>query len=131
MVVTNALGVAFTATLLSAGDAGATFVFPEDGATNTIAFAKLSEGSVRSVCVETGFVIVPAAVRPAYDLAKSNLTSIDAQLSDGKLTAEAAQARKLRVREAFRRVCREKGVDANEADKIFDRNPGPLPVSSM
>ena len=35
MVVTNALGVAFTATLLSVGDSGATFVFPEDGATNT------------------------------------------------------------------------------------------------
>jgi len=130
MVFTNALGVAFTATLLSAGDAGATFVFPEDGATNTLAFAKLSEATVRSVCAETGFVIVPAAVRPAYDFARTNLTSIDAQLSDGKLSADAAQARRLRVREAFRRVCRENGVGEKEADRIFDRDPGPVSVPS-
>ena len=130
MVVTNALGAAFTATLLSVGDAGATFVFPEDGATNTLAFAKLSEATVRSVCAATGFVIVPAAVRPAYDLAKCNLASIDAQLSDGKLAADEAQSRRRRVREAFRRVCREKGVGEKEADRIFDRVPGPVSMPS-
>ncbi len=121
MVFTNAIGVAFTATLLSAGDAGATFVFPEDGATNTLAFSKLSAGTVRSVCAQTGFVIVPPAVRPAYDFAKANLTSIEAQLSDGRIGAEAAEERRKRVREAFRRVCRGKGLDEREADRILDR----------
>lgn len=118
MVFTNALGVAFTATLLSAGDAGATFVFPEDGATNTLAFSKLSSDTVRSVCAQTGYVVVPPSARPAYDLAKANLTSIAAQLGDGRIGADAAEARRRRVREAFGRVCREKGIPDVEAARL-------------
>jgi len=121
MVFTNAVGVAFTATLLSVGDAGATFVFPEDGATNTIAFANLSPATVRSVCERAGFVPVPPSVRPAYDLARRSLATADAQLADGRIDAPSAAARRRRVREAFLRVCREKGVPDDDARRIFAR----------
>ena len=133
MVFTNALGVAFTATLLSAGDAGAVLVFPEDGASNTIAFSQLSADTVRSVCAETGFVLVPGVVRPAYDLAKANLTSIEAQLSDGRIDAKAAEERRRRVFDAFVRVCGEKGVGKADAESLRrsleGAKPSPAPAS--
>ena len=110
MVVTNALGAAFAATLLSVGDAGATFVFPEDGATNTLALSQLSKESAAHVCKAAGYVPVPPAVAATYSLAKGNLVRIDALAADGRIDAAAARERKARVLRAFERTCREKGI---------------------
>lgn len=114
MVVTNALGVAFTATLLSVGDAGAVFVFPEDGATNTLAFSQLSEESARRVCEAAGFVRIPPSVASAFSFAQNSLRRIDALVADGRMDAGAARRRKSRIIRAFECTCREKGVSDAE-----------------
>lgn len=108
MVVTNALGIAFTATLLSVGEEGATFVFPEDGATNTLAFAQLSEESARRVCDVAGFVRIPPSVASAWAFAQNSLRRIDALVAEGRLDAEAARARKERIFRAYERIRKEK-----------------------
>jgi len=118
MVVTNALGVAFTATLLSVGDAGATFVFPEDGATNTIALSQLSKASAARVCDAVGYVAVPPALAATYSLAKNNLLRINTFAADGRMDMAAAQERKARVLRAFERICREKGFSPEEISKL-------------
>lgn len=116
MVVTNALGVAFTATLLSVGDAGAVFVFPEDGATNTLAFSQLSEESARQVCEAVGYVRIPPSVASAFSFAQNNLRRINALAADGRIDADAAYLRKSRVIRIFDRTCQEKGIpDAERA----------------
>ena len=115
MVVTNALGIAFTATLLSAGPNGATFVFPEDGATNTLAFSQLSPDSVRRVCEESGYVIIPPVLVAAANVAKRDLERIDALLADGRIDAETAALRRRRILAAFKRICAGKGIAFNPA----------------
>ena len=124
MVFTNAVGVAFTATLLSAGDAGATFVFPEDGATNTLAFSQLSRESAARVCEATGYVPVPPALAATHSLAKGNLARLAAMLEDGRIDANAAQVKRRAVLAAFERVCREKGLAEAEIEKLKTTLPG-------
>jgi len=98
MVFTNAVGVAFTATLLSVGDGGAVFVFPEDGATNTLALSQLSEASARRVCGIAGYKPIPHAVAARRAQAERELKRIDALLADGRIDAETAEIRRRRIR---------------------------------
>ena len=98
IVVTNALGVAFTATLLSVGDAGATFVFPEDGATNTLALSQLSPASATRVCEIAGYKPVPRAVAARRAKAERELKRIDALLAEGRIDAETAERRRRHIR---------------------------------
>ena len=118
MVVTNALGVAFTATLLSVGDSGATFVFPEDGATNTIAFSQLSKESAKSVCNAAGYVHIPPVIAATYALAKNDLARIDVLATDGRIAADVAKERKARVIRTFERISREKGISDEDIGKL-------------
>ena len=118
MVVTNAVGAVFAATLLSVGDAGATFVFPEDGATNTLALSQLSKESARRVCEAAGYVPVPPALAATFDMAKRDLARIEALLADDRMDADAARTKRARVFETFRRVCREKGLGESDAERL-------------
>ena len=110
MVWTNAVGVAFVATLVSASDKGALFEFPEDGATNVIAWQQLSPDSAHRVCEETGFVRIPPAPVPILGQAKLELTRLDALVADGRLDPEHAARRRQRVIDFFIRSCRERGL---------------------
>ena len=123
MVWTNAVGVAFAATLLSVGEGGATFVFPEDGATNVLAWAQLSPDSARRACEETGFVRVPPALVPTLGQTKSELARLDALVADGRLDAERAARRRRRVFELFVQMCREKGLTREDAARLFSELP--------
>lgn len=106
MVLTNALGVAFSATLLSVSDAGAVLVFPEDGATNTLAFSQLSEETVKRVCEEAGYVRLPHAIAAAENKARRELAKIDALLAAGRIDDETAAIRRRRIREALEQAAR-------------------------
>jgi len=121
MVVTNILGVAFTATLLSATDAGVTFVFPEDGATNRLAWAKLSPASREAVCEWLRFAPVPPAVAAAYRQTDRELRKIAAFVADGRMDAAAAARRRRTVRAVFVRICREKGIPERTIDLLLRR----------
>ena len=111
MIWTNAVGAVFSATLLSASDTGATFEFPEDGATNTISLAALSPASARRACELAGYVQIPPAIATTHGMAKRDLARLNALLADGRIDTEAAQARRRRILAAFERVCREKGIE--------------------
>lgn len=121
MVVTNALGVAFTAVLLSASDAGVTFVFPEDGATNTLAWTSLSEGSRTAVSAVTGFEPVPPKLAAAFAQATRDSRRIAALVADNRLDAETAAERRRHLRETFLRFCRKQGLDEPRAARLADR----------
>ena len=121
MVWTNAVGVAFTATLLSVGDGGATFVLDEDGATNTLPVKVLSAESYQRACEIGGFVPIPPVLAGAYRQCRRDLLRIDALESDDRLPAETAEENRTRLFAAFRRVCAEKGFSAEVADGLLAR----------
>lgn len=121
MVVTNALGVAFTAALLSASDAGVTFVFPEDGATNTLAWASLSGSSRASVSAATGFEPVPPQLAAAFAQAERDSRRIAALVADERLDAETAAERRRRLRRTFMKFCRKQGINDVRAARLADR----------
>ena len=93
MVVTNALGVAFTATLLAASDAGVTFAFPEDGATNALAWAQLAPASRAAVCDALDFAPVPPPLAAMFAYAQGDLRRVAALVADERLDAAEARAR--------------------------------------
>jgi len=113
MVVTNALGVAFMAALLSASDAGVTFVFPEDGATNRLAWSQLSPASREAVCEQLQFAPVPPLVAADYRFANRELRKVEALEHDGRIEPAAANRRRRAILATFARFCREKGVPPN------------------
>jgi len=121
MVVTNALGIAFTATLLSASDAGVTFVFPEDGATNRLAWSKLSAASQAAVRSETQFAPVPPVLVPTFQMAQTEMKRIHALSSDGRLSASDAAVRRQRVRQVFVRACRQRNLSEEETALLVRR----------
>ena len=118
MVWTNAVGVAFVATLVSASDKGALFEFPEDGATNVIAWQQLSPDSAHRVCEETGFVRIPPALVPILGQTKAELARLNALVADGRLDPEQAARRRQRAIEVFTRTCREKGLSDDEITSL-------------
>jgi len=132
MVVTNVLGIAFTATVLAASDAGVTFVFPEDGATNRLAWAKLSPASQAAVCAETRFTPIPPLLAGTYLMAETELKRIRALSSDGRMSPEEAADRRQTVMSLFAEACRSHGVSKPVQDRLFIRllgTPhGPTPV---
>jgi hypothetical protein len=121
MVWTNAVGVAFTATLLSVGDRGATFVFPEDGTTNTLALTMLSPESAKIVCKEAGFVPIPPRVAGIYNQCKRDLIRVDAHETKGRMSAEKASDMRVSLFATFRRFCEAKGVDAETIEELVAR----------
>ena len=121
MVVTNLLGVAFTATLMSVSDAGPTFVFPEDGATNTLTWSQLSPASYRMVCAAAKFTPVPPALRPVYRMAEAEQARLAALEADGRLAPDEAARRRVRLQNAFRKACRKRGLSAAEIESLLRR----------
>ena len=121
MVWTNAVGVAFTATLLAAGDGGATFVFSEDGATNILPWAKLSTESARCACRLAGFQPVPPVVASLYKKAKASCDRLAGLLADERITPEDAALRRKRILEAFGTHCREKGLPEEDVQGLIRR----------
>ena len=121
MVVTNALGVAFTATLLAASDAGVTFAFPEDGATNALAWAQLAPASRAAVCDALDFTPVPPALASTFALAQGELRRIDALVADERLDAATAARRRASVCAAFARRARAAGQDDVQIARLLRR----------
>ena len=121
MVWTNAVGVAFTATLLSVGNDGAKFVFPEDGATNTLPLVKLSAASARRACEVCGFVPVPPALVSTFAQARRDLQRLADLEADGRIAVQQGNARRARIRAAFLSICREKGVTAADARALLQK----------
>ena len=118
MVVTNAIGIAFTATLLAASDAGVTFAFPEDGATNTLAWAQLAPASRAAVCDALDFAPVPPALAATFAVAQGELRRVDALAADGRLDAGTAARRRASVCAAF---ARRAGLDGAQVARLLRR----------
>ena len=121
MVVTNALGVAFTATLLAASDAGVTFAFSEDGATNALAWAQLAPASRAAVCDALDFAPVPPALAATFAVARNELRRVDALVADERLDVAAAARRRAFVRAAFARRARAAGLDEAAIRRLLAR----------
>ena len=121
MIVTNMVGVAFSATLLAASDSGATFFFPEDGATNTLAWSQLSSSSRAAVCAASDFEPVPPELVAAFGLAQKDLLRLSALEADGRITASEANPRRNRLREAFAKKCAKAGLDKTRIARLQKR----------
>ena len=121
MVVTNALGVAFTATLLAASDAGVTFAFSEDGATNALAWAQLAPASRAAVCDALDFAPVPPALAATFAVARNELRRVDALVADERLDVAAAARRRAPVRADFARRARAAGLDEAAIRRLLAR----------
>ncbi len=121
MVVTNALGVAFTATLLAASDAGVTFAFPEDGATNALAWAQLAPASRAAVCDALDFAPVPPPLAAMFAYAQGDLRRVAALVADERLDAAEAVRRRAAIRAAFARRARAAGLDVAAIRRLLAR----------
>jgi len=110
MIVTNMLGVAFAATVMGATDAGVTFVFPEDGATNALAWSQLSVDSQDAVCRACGFAPVPGELVATWHQARRSLSRLDAFIAERRIEKDEAARRRLAIRAAFEKRCRAHGV---------------------
>lgn len=126
MVVTNVLGVAFTATLLSASDAGAAFVFPEDGATNVLAWSRLSPASRDAVCAAADFEPLPPELAATVRQAKDELARLADLEADGRLTPEAAAVQRRRLPAVFRKACGRRGIPPARTERLLKRLFGPV-----
>jgi hypothetical protein len=118
---TNRSGRVFSARLIAVDDTGATFVFPEDGATNTISLAKLSKGSAQRACDLFGFAPVPPRLAVTFNRAALDLKRIKDLQEDAVLTAEKAAQRRASVIKAFSDICRGKGIDSEMIDRLVMR----------
>ena len=118
---TNRAGRVFSARLVAVDDADATFVFPEDGATNTLPFAKLSKGSRRRACDRFDFAPVPPRLAATFNRAVSDLKRIRDLQEDGVLTAEKAIRRRDAVIRVFSDICRERGVEPVTIERLLRR----------
>jgi hypothetical protein len=118
---TNRSGRVFSARLIAVGDGGATFVFPEDGVTNTISLAKLSKGSAQRACDLFGFAPVPPRLAATFNRAALDLKRIKDLQEDAVLTAEKAAQRRASVVKAFSDICREKGMYPEMIDRLVRR----------
>lgn len=121
MVVTNIVGVAFAATLLAASDSGATFVFSEDGATNTLAWSKLSPDSRAAICAASDFEPVPPELVATFNLAQKELRRLSALEADQRITAHEANLRRSRLRDVFARKCAKTGLNEMRIARILKR----------
>lgn len=121
MVVTNILGIAFSATLLTATDAGVTFVFPEDGATNALAWTQLVPASRTAVCDALDFAPVPPTLVATFAYAQGDLRRIAALVADERLDASEAARRRVAIRAAFARRARAVGCSEVEIRRLLAR----------
>ena len=118
---TNRSGRVFSARLIAVGDGGATFVFPEDGATNTISLAKLSKGSAQRACDLFGFAPVPPRLAATFNRAVSDFRRIRDMQEDGLLTAEKAMRRRDAVIKVFSDIGRERGIESGTVERLVRR----------
>ena len=118
---TNRAGRVFSARLVAVDDAGATFVFPEDGATNTLPLAKLSKDSRRRACDLFDFAPVPPRLAATFNRAVSDFRRIKDMQEDGLLTAEKAAERRAAVIRVFSDICRERGVEPVTIERLLRR----------
>ncbi len=130
MVVTNAVGVAFAAALLSASDTGAVFVFPEDGATNELRWAQLAPASREAVCDALDFAPVPPAMAATFARARKDLRRLANLTADGRIDAVEAARRREGVRRAFATFCREKGIEEPTISRLLRRLERPAVTAS-
>ena len=121
MVWTNAVGAAFSAALLSVSDGGATFVFPETGQTNLMAWTQLAPATARRIQLENDFIPVPPAVAATWGRAKGELQRADDLLADGRLSREDHARRRAAVCRAFGRVCAQKDISAEDVHRLQSR----------
>lgn len=121
MVVTNILGIAISATLLTATDTGVTFVFPEDGATNALAWTQLVPASRTAVCDALDFAPVPPTLVATFAYAQGDLRRIAALVTDERLDASEAARRRVAIRAAFARRARAVGCSEVEVRRLLAR----------
>ena len=121
MVVTNALGVAFAAALLSASDAGVTFVFPEDGATNALEWTKLAPASQEAIVEAMQFAPVPPALASTFRQAREDSLRLAALEADNRLVPTVAARRRDSLRKSFIRRCREHGLSETRIRLLLKR----------
>lgn len=121
MVWTNVVGAVFTATLLSVSDRGATFVFPETGQTNLLAWTQLSPATARRIQREREFVLVPPALAATWVRARMELQRADDLLADGRMTSEDHARRHAAIFRAWRKVCTQKGLSEEDACRLQHR----------
>lgn len=121
MVVTNIFGIAISATLLTATDTGVTFVFPEDGATNALAWTQLVPASRTAVCDALDFAPVPPTLVATFAYAQGDLRRIAALVADERLDASEAARRRVAIRAAFVRRARAVGCSEVEVRRLLAR----------
>lgn len=121
MVVTNTVGVVFTAALLSVSDAGPTFIFPDNGTTNAFVWTQLSPASRKAVCSATRFTPVPPELTGVFKMAKAEQRRLAALESDGRLALDEVAKRRGRLVIAFRRACQKHRVSQAETEALLRR----------
>jgi len=121
MVVTNAVGAVFTAALLAASDGGVTFVFPEDGKTNTLQWTQLSAASQSAVCAAADFTPVPPALQSAYRMARVERRRLEALAAENRIDAAEAANRRQRLGEAFSKACRKRQLPEAQIERLLKR----------
>lgn len=121
MVLTNCVGLIIVASVLSASDSGVTLVFEEDGATNTLEWAKLASDSQEAVCVETGFAPIPPELDAVYRQVCVDLRRVNNHMADGRLTESEALGRKARIESFFADTCRQKNVSTTRQKLLLER----------
>lgn len=118
---TNASGRVFAARLVALDDRAATFVFAEDGATNTLALADLAPACRERAREAFDLPEIPPALAATWRLTLRTLRQTDALAADGRLKPELAAARRANVMAAFRKACRERGLTANRIAALIRR----------
>jgi len=121
MIVTNAVGAVFTAALLSASDAGVTFVFSEDGATNVLAWSALSPASREAVCRATDFEPLPPELAATFEQARRELRKLAALQSDGRLDSATAEKRRQSLRHLLLHKCRSQELPDDIAERLLKK----------
>ena len=127
MVWTNAMGVAFTASLLAVGDRGATFAFPEDGLTNLLPLSALSAESSAQACRLAGYIPIPPKFAALFAHARRELDKVGAKTADGRFSKDESRRRQAAVLAAFRKACLRRGATKSECDDLERRLMGSPP----
>lgn len=75
-------------------------------------------------CAATGFAPVPPELEAVYRRVSADWRRVGNLVADGRLTREAADGRRSRIRSAFAAACREKGVSPMRQGLLLRRLDG-------